>query len=137
MQSAFRVRVAAGPSSAFGAGDPSPEGVHQDAAELTAVLLIDRRNVSAASGASRVWSLAQPCGKVRGRGGGIEEDLQHLLTSVVLEERFDTLFVLDREVKHEALPILARDATRDARRDVLTFEIRRPRVVTSEAARVV
>jgi hypothetical protein len=55
----------------------------------------------------------------------------------VLEERFDTLFVLDREVKHEALPILARDATRDARRDVLTFEIRRPRVVTSEAARVV
>jgi hypothetical protein len=59
-----------------------------------------------------------------------------MLHEVVLRERFDTLLVLDRKVKHEALPIqvahaegqaggvASADPRAVAVRDVLTFEVR-------------
>ena len=48
----------------------------------------------------------------------------------MLTEQFDALFVLDRKVKHEALPIeLERRENEEdvAVRDVLTFEVRLPK----------
>ena len=104
-------------------GDPGPEGIHQDAAELTAVVLFGRRNVAALSGGNRVWSLEQPFGKP----SEADTTSGRLLASLVMRERFDTLLVRDRRVKHEALPIVSADATGDAVRDVWTFEVRLPR----------
>jgi hypothetical protein len=108
--------------SAF--GEPGPEGVHQDVAELTCITLLKRENLAKESGGNRVWALAQPNGKMADVSE--EAGAQHLLVDTILADRFDTLVVLDREVKHEALPIRAVDPTTDAIRDVLTFEIRRP-----------
>ena len=56
-----------------------------------------------------------------------------LLKELVLRDRFDTLFLLDREAKHEALPIIIdknyrnKEEEKFAVRDVLTFEVRRSR----------
>lgn len=105
-------------------GDPGPEGVHQDAALLTVVMLLQRSNVASESGGNRVWSLDQPFGKPA--AADTEPTAGRLLGSRVLRQPFDALFVLDREVKHEALPILQADeADGPAVRDVLTFEVRR------------
>merc|ERR1719387_1845630 len=104
-------------------GDPGPEGIHQDDAELTCIVLLDRQNLAPESAGNRVWALEQPCGKPA------EEDVQsdRLLKALVLRERFDALFVLDREAKHEALAIGIGGDGDTAVRDVLTFEARRPR----------
>ena len=56
-----------------------------------------------------------------------------LLKELVLRDRFDTLFLLDREAKHEALPLIIDEnygnqaKEKCAVRDVLTFEVRRSR----------
>ena len=93
--------------------------------------MMNRENVSNDSGGNRIWSLEQACGKptaddlasvhcAKGNPSG------RLLWSGVLRERFDAVFLLDRRVKHEALPIRVADEQRgDAVRDVLTFEVRR------------
>ena len=126
MQTAFRVT-----KSAQQHGEPGPEGIHQDACVLTVVVMMNRENVSNDSGGNRIWSLEQACGKptaddlasvhcAKGNPSG------RLLWSGVLRERFDAVFLLDRRVKHEALPIRVADEQRgDAVRDVLTFEVRR------------
>jgi hypothetical protein len=93
----------------------------KDACELTAVVLMDRANVAVGTGANRAWSLEQPSGKP-------EPPHDHLLLERLLARRFDTLFVLDRAAKHEAAPFQAADPAEAAVRDVLTFEVRRPRV---------
>merc|ERR1719174_1233135 len=64
-------------------GDPGPEGVHQDDAVLTAIMLMGRENCTETSGMNRIWTLDQPCGKTDGC-----ED--HLLGNVVLKDRFDS-----------------------------------------------
>ena len=74
-----------------GDGDPGPEGVHQDNCELTAVVLMDRRNV-ASGGGNRVWTLDQGFGKP----DATDAATPRLLTSLTLLEPLDTLFVLDR-----------------------------------------
>lgn len=114
-------------------GDPGPEGVHQDDAEITAVIMMNRRNVLTGTGGNRVWSLQQACGKPS------QADLasDRLLSSPMLLDRFDALFLLDRKVKHEACPIgvapsdVAPRADSSAVRDVLTFEVRRPRAYST------
>lgn len=152
MQSAFRVTRREDGAG----GDPGSEGVHQDSAALTAIVMMDRVNVAPGTGGNRVWTLEQPCGKPT------PEDLAspRLLAEGTLEVRFDTLFVLDRKVKHEALPfhpatttitpsyapalksahagdttdpkaagacgVVASEVAAVAWRDVLTFEVRRP-----------
>ncbi|KAK3255807.1 hypothetical protein CYMTET_35029, partial [Cymbomonas tetramitiformis] len=112
-------------------GDPGPEGVHQDSAEL---FLLDRRNVASSTGGNRIWQLLQPCGKPS--ADAIDAGTAgNLLESRVLCDRFDAVLVLDREVKHEACPIVPDSPISDAAngslgtalRDVLTFEVRRPR----------
>ena len=119
MMTGFRVT-----RSATRLGEPGPEGVHQDSALLTVVMLLQRRNLAADSGGSRVWSLDQPCGKPA--AADAEPTVGRLLGSHVLRHPFDALFLLDREVKHEALPIMQLDESAGpAIRDVLTFEVRR------------
>lgn len=121
MMSAMRVRRSE-TEARYKAGEPGPEGVHQDSAVLTAIVLVDRVNVAAHTGGNRVWSLEQPAGKP------CAADLRNasrLHASVVLRDRFDMLFVMDREVKHEACAIEPADADRPAVRDVWTFEVRR------------
>lgn len=125
MMSAFRVnKTVADGTNKLQNAEPGPEGVHQDSADLTAIVLMDRTNVAAASAGNRLWSLEQPAGKP------MPEDLQpesgRLIASPMLLHRFDTLLVLDRKVKHEALPIQIAGGLPFARRDVLTFEARRP-----------
>ncbi|KAK3241033.1 hypothetical protein CYMTET_49170 [Cymbomonas tetramitiformis] len=139
MMSAYRV-TARGVAGQLGSappqsdGDPGPEGVHQDSAELTVIFLLDRRNVASSTGGNRIWQLSQPCGKpsadaIKAGTAG------NLLESRILCDRFDAVLVLDREVKHEACPIVPDSLTSDAAngspgaavRDVLTFEVRRPR----------
>ena len=130
---AYRVSRSLQPGP-FHHGEPGPEGVHQDAATLTVIVLLNRRGLSDASGGNRVWSLQQPSGKPTA------EDIAsgRLLWSGTLRRPFDALFVLDREAKHEALPIEPRPRGARARmleewahgvpdlavRDVLTFEVR-------------
>lgn len=109
-------------------GDPGPEGVHQDAADLTVAIMMRRQNVAEGSGGNRIWSLDQPCGKPDEDSLQIARRDGRLLLSHTLYERFDALFVLDREVKHEARQIFQADETAGpAIRDVLTIEVRRPR----------
>lgn len=104
-------------------GDPSPEGVHQDSATLTAIVLIGRRNVARATGGNRVWSLAQRSGKPEPEDE--LEDAGRLLANLMLREPLDSLLVLDRKVKHEGLRIAAANESLGAAvRDVLTFEVR-------------
>jgi hypothetical protein len=112
-------------------GDPGPEGVHQDTAELTAIMLVRRENLQHDSGWNRVWKLEQPNGKVESELEG-DTGSDNLLAHTLLASQFDMLLVLDRDVKHEALPIRADDQTLDAVRDVLTFEVRRPWVVAGK-----
>ena len=123
MFSGFRVT-----RSATELGEPGPEGVHQDAAELTVVVLMGRQNVAHASGANRVWSLEQPFGKPDSDSLAHAEEEGRLLANHTLRERLEAIFLLDRHVKHEACPIWqADDAAGPAIRDVLTIEVRRPR----------
>eukprot|EP00931_Biecheleriopsis_adriatica_P119605 TRINITY_DN94829_c0_g1_i1.p1 TRINITY_DN94829_c0_g1~~TRINITY_DN94829_c0_g1_i1.p1 ORF type:complete len:321 (+),score=48.55 TRINITY_DN94829_c0_g1_i1:153-1115(+) len=102
-------------------GEPGPEGIHQDSSELEMIMLVDRKNLTPASGGNRVWSADQPSGKPT------QADLTspRLLGSFTLLDRFDTLLVLDREAKHEALPIVFQ-ADKVAIRDVMTVEVRHP-----------
>ena len=111
--------------------DAGPEGVHQDVCELTVVVLVNRENVEEESAGNRVWSLEQNNGKPT------EQDVKsdHLLRELVLKDTFDTLFLLDREVKHEVLQLRYSDGkSKSSKReemiaviDVLTFNARRAR----------
>ena len=132
MMSAFRVRKSNSLDTKmlkYSKGEPGPEGVHQDLCELTVVILVDRTNLTDESAGNRVWSLEQKSGKP------IEEDLKSkkLLKELVLKDTFDTLFVLDRKAKHEALPLTIDKSYNHEKeanvavRDVLTFEVRRSR----------
>eukprot|EP00956_Cyclotella_meneghiniana_P039387 scaffold170964_cov126-Cyclotella_meneghiniana.AAC.2 len=45
------------------ASEPTPEGIHQDATEISSVTLIGRKNVARDRGCeSRIWKLDQPTG---------------------------------------------------------------------------
>ena len=127
MMTAFRVTKSVHEPK-YREGEPGPEGVHQDAAVLTAVTLMRRDNVATGSGANRVWSLEQPAGKP---SAADVANATRLLTSRVLIDRFDTLLLMDRRVKHEACAIAPADAAQAAVRDVLTIEVRAPAAVAA------
>lgn len=85
---------------------------------------MQRHNVAPTSGGNRVWSLEQPCGKPTAD----DVSSERLLASHTLLRRFDAIFMLDRRVKHEALPVVQADEQAGAAiRDVMTIEVRRPR----------
>ena len=134
MTTAFRVtkcfRSSNDKMSVYRLADPGPEGIHQDVCELTVVVLINRENVEEESAGNRVWSLEQSCGKPT------EKDIKSdkVLKELVMKNTFDTLFLLDKEVKHEVLPIRysgnkskSGDVEEWAVRDVMTFNARRAR----------
>ena len=98
-------------------GHPGPEGVHQDDATLTVIALVHRENVQ--GGVNRIWTLAQPNGKPTEIASS-----DRLLAQVLLQEHMDTLWVLDRHVKHEVTDIHPTDPNQIAIRDVLTLEVR-------------
>ena len=77
----------------------------QDLCELTVILLVSRENITRGSAGNRIWSSDQASGRPK------EEDLEssRLLAELVLRDRFDTLFLLDREAKHEALRLIIED----------------------------
>ena len=111
MQTAYRVTH-----------DPGPEGVHQDSAVLTAVMLVKRMNCDQRSAVNRIWSLEQSCGKPT------IEDLSsaRLLYETTMLDLFDTILLLDRRVKHEVTRLEKEIASEETlQRDVLTFEIRK------------
>ena len=124
MMTAYRVTKKAG---GHGDGDPGPEGTHQDSANLTVVVLMNRQNVAADSGGNRVWSLDQPFGKP----SDADVSSNRVLANLTLLERFDAFFVHDRKVKHEALPLRADQVGQDAVREVWTFELRPPKPVAA------
>ena len=74
-------------------------------------------------GESRVWSLRQPFGKTQ---PGDELIPGRLLFKGTMLRPFDTLILLDRDVKHEALPFTAEDASKPARRTVSVTGVWRP-----------
>ena len=111
MQTAYRVT-----------DDPGPEGVHQDAALLTAVMLIKRVNCDAGSAANRIWSLEQKYGKPTYE----DEKSGRLLFETTMVNLFDTILLLDRKVKHEVTKLRKNILSEEILlRDVLTFEIRK------------
>ena len=93
--------------------------MHQDSASLTAIVLLRRHNVHANSGANRVWSLEQPSGKPSARDETVPG---RLLLERTLLDRWEALFVRDRLVKHEVLPLLQAEPETGgaAERDVVT-----------------
>ena len=138
MTTAFRVTKSFNLSndrmSVYSLGDPGPEGIHQDICELTVIVLINRQNVLEESAGNRVWSLKQNCGKPT------ESDIKsdRLLKELVLKNTFDSLFLLDKKVKHEVLPIRysggkskCDNENKISVRDVLTFNARRVRPITN------
>ena len=118
--------------------DPGPEGIHQDVCELTVVVLVNRENVEEESAGNRVWSIDQKCGKPT----EMDVKSEKVLKELVMKETFDTLFLLDKEVKHEVLPIRYSGGNSSfpkgeekAVRDVLTFNARRARPKSTEACK--
>merc|ERR1712176_1425333 len=85
MMSGYRVFRKHDENSTLRHGEPGPEGIHQDDAELTVIVLLRRDNVAEGSGGNRIWRLEQPCGKPSA------EDLSSglLLANPMLSEPFD------------------------------------------------
>ena len=86
-------------------GDPSPEGVHQDSAELVCLMLLHRENCRFDSGGNRLWRLEQASGKPDPEALD-EGSKSNLLFETVMRDRFDAIFLLDRRLKHEGRPIV-------------------------------
>lgn len=135
MTTAFRVKKSDDPNSPLAHGEPGPEGVHQDACDLTLIVMLRRHNLAPAPSSNRVWHLSQPSGKPS--AADVANASGTLLAAPMLLEPFDTLLVLDREAKHEACPFDVAPGRPDsvAERDILTLEVsRRPRLHVSTGA---
>jgi hypothetical protein len=88
------------------AGQPTPEGMHQDGVDWVLVLLVRRENVA--------------------HGETSIHDLQRrLLGSFTLAEPMDAAFVDDNRCFHGVTPVLPLDDSRPAWRDVLVVTFRR------------
>ena len=94
---------------------------------MTVVALVNRKIVEEGSAGDRVRSLDQSCGKPS------EEDIKSnkVLKEFIQKNTFDSLFLLDKQVKHEVLPIRyssgeskSSNGEDKAVRDVLTFNAR-------------
>ena len=108
---------------------PSPEGVHQDGTEVTSVTLIERKGVTS-GGETRIWSLQAPTGNY----DGIDADgnpippppgfsWNNLVAKMTLKEPWETVYLLDRKVKHEGRPF---DGIRPCHRSIITQLLRKP-----------
>ena len=100
---AHQFRIEARPGQA---GQPTPEGMHQDGVDWVLVLMIGRVNI--ASGTTSIHGLD--------RG---------LLGSFTLEAPMDAALVDDHRVFHGVTPVQPLDASQPAHRDVLVLTFRR------------
>jgi len=100
---AHQFRIEARPDEA---GQPTPEGMHQDGVDWVLVLMVDRDNI--AEGETSIHGLD--------RG---------LLGSFTLRAPLDSALVDDHRVFHGVTPVRALDPARPAHRDVLVMTFRR------------
>ena len=114
---------------------PTPEGVHQDGTEISSVTLIERKGVQS-GGESRFWSLDAPTGNYDGIGVDRQPisppdhfSWNHSLANITLTDPWETVFFLDRKIKHE---VRAFDGERPCHRSVLVQFIRMPVVDGSD-----
>ncbi len=97
----FRIEARSGQ-----AGQPTPEGMHQDGVDWVLVLMVGRRNI--ASGTTTIHGLD--------RG---------LLGSFTLEAPMDAALLDDHRVFHGVTPVQPLDPSQPAHRDVLVLTFRR------------
>ncbi len=100
---AHQFRIEARPDQA---GQPTPEGMHQDGVDWVLVLMVARVNI--ASGATSIHGLDRA-----------------LLGSFTLEAPLDAALVDDHRVFHGVTPVRPLDPARPAHRDVLVVTFRR------------
>jgi hypothetical protein len=99
---------------------PTPEGVHQDGAQLVFIMYMNSENMAPRSGESRIYSGEQPGGVLTREASG-EARAKTRVAERNLLTPFESLVLCDREVKHDNRPIVAKDTTKPAFRDVLVF----------------
>jgi len=109
------------------AADVTPEGVHQDGAEQVLVMLMGKTNIQSSSATSRIFSLEQPLGPVA------DEKTPDELFAVELDAPGDSLFLADRLCKHAVTPVVPKDPSLPACRDVIVAWSRRPKCSDSLA----
>lgn len=121
-----------------GVSEPTPEGIHQDATEISSVTLLGRENVARDRGCeSRIWKLDQPTGNYDSHAFGqleSESDLPVLdgfswdncLFNKVLESPWETILFNDRMVKHEVRGFFSEDESKASYRDVIVNFLRKP-----------
>ena len=100
---AHQFRIEARPGTA---GQPTPEGMHQDGVDWVLVLMVDRENI--AEGETSIHGLDRS-----------------LLGSFTLREPLDSALVDDHRVFHGVTPVRALDPEKPAHRDVLVVTFRR------------
>jgi len=105
---------------------PTPEGVHQDGAEIVLITFIGSKNMAPRSGESRIYDLKQPSGVLLTRSNSIEAQKKHRLQEHCMTTPFEAIILDDRNVKHDNKPILPRVDSQDCYRDVLVMWVRQP-----------
>ena len=105
---------------------PTPEGVHQDGAELVIVIFIGSENLDCRAGESRVYNMKQPAGILKGVESEIQAACETRLCEHTMRIPFEAIILNDRRVKHDNLPLKALDGSKEARRDVLVMWAREP-----------
>ena len=80
---------------------PTPEGRHQDNTEISSVTLIGRYNVTG-GGETRLWDITAPTGNYDEEVFSRGEMDNKLLLNHALTEPWETVYLSDRKLKHEA-----------------------------------
>lgn len=120
--------------------EPTPEGIHQDATEISSVTLVGRKNVARDRGCeSRIWKLDQPTGNYGSHAfGQLDEESgsglpvlegfswDNCLFDKVLQSPWETIIFNDRMVKHEVRGFFAEDESKASYRDVIVNFLRKP-----------
>ena len=119
--------------------EPTPEGIHQDATEISSVTLIGRDNVERDHGGeSRIWTLDQPTGTYKSQSFGevdFDDDSNSNLNGFswdkclfnkALESPWETILFNDRKVKHEVREFFSQDKNEPSYRDVIVNFVRKP-----------
>lgn len=104
---------------------PTPEGVHQDGAEIVLIAFIGSKNMASRSGESRIYELEQLSG-VLTREASIQAQKETRLHEHCMTMPFEAIILDDRNVKHDNKPILPEDESQDCYRDVLVMWGRQP-----------
>jgi hypothetical protein len=97
---------------------PTPEGVHQDGADLVLVMFVNSSNMAPGSAESRLYDLSQDSGML-----DHEQSLKARQETCLFEHNltvpFESLIIHDRKVKHDNRPLESKESSADAYRDVL------------------